>query len=187
MGAATLAALVVTGVVAFSSWPDGAIRHAPESVRLADPAPSGDSGVALAVSAAASAAPEGFATLGAQSRDTPTQVAGIGVGGEAGSGNAPVAAAATPSPQSPAGVTEPPSSSRTADSVAEATVAAGEQVRQGINEATSSAASAADNYLPRTSEVLASMARNASQSTSVVTNTVAEVVRILPLDRSVKP
>lgn len=182
MGAATLAAIVVTGIVAFSSWPDGTIRQVPEPVRLADPAPQGQAGVALTASAVASAAPEVSAASVALPGDTPTPQLGRGVDGEAGTGNDPVAAAATPSPQSPpvAEPDRPRGTGGTGDQVADATVLAGQEVRKGIEGAATASMGATGDVLPRTSEVLELWARNAARSSSAATETVSEIVRILP-------
>lgn len=179
MGAATFAAIVVTGFVAFSSWPDGAIRQVPGPVRLADPALRSDAGVSLAVATATSAAPEAAATSTAAPGDTPTPQLGRSVNGESGSGNAPVAAAATPSPQSPSGRTTP-AVPAAPHRVADATAGAGEEVRRNIETAAVTTMTATGELLPRTSEVLEDWARGAAQSTSATAATVAEVLRILP-------
>jgi hypothetical protein len=93
-----------------------------------------------------------------------------------------VAAAATPSPQSPTGTpAKPAPASRTTDAVADATVAAGEEVRRGVETAAGTAGKATDNVFPRTTGVMSAMAAGAGQSTGAAAEAVSEIIRALPL------
>lgn len=180
-GAATVAALVITGIVAFSSWPDGNLRQQPDAVRLADPAPSGASGFASAVSIATSAAlGESVNSERALPGDTPTSTPGVGPDGETGSGNLPTAAAGTPSPQPSVDPVAVRPTSAPADAVATATTVAAEEVRQQLATVSGAATNATGAFLPRTSKVLSDYTNGLATTADGTSRTVAEVIRELP-------
>ena len=187
VAAVALAATVVTGTIAFTSWPGPPSGTGDAEVRLAVPdVPAAVTAAVVSTTAAAPPAAGASTADGNAASPGGTPPRPGAADGRGGAGPAPSSRSVT-SPQTASSV---PSSTTpglgdgptTTPSLGDATEVAGKSIGTGVATGTGDLAGGIDDFAPITAGTVESTGEVSAEAVSAAAQTVAEAIRVLPLE-----